>query len=166
MLELFHELELKFTPSQKRAMNKLPRARILMSPAQLLLLREMERPAMGSLTTMLLAILAIYASSLPYTEAQCPVLTGISPPSGGPMFDYYISGSNLDQVANVTSSSVSSLNVTMINSTSIRFNFLGSASGSITITLAPVQSGCNQVSDTIFLVLSGEWNRHACRCRA
>ena len=120
---------------------------------------DLERSAMGSLITMLLAILAILSSSLPYTTAQCPVLTGISPPSGRSVssFDYYISGTNLDLVANVTSTPASSLNVTMINSTSIRFNFLSSTTvGSVTITLNPTQSGCNAVSDSIFLVLSGE----------
>ena len=123
---------------------------------------------MGSLTIVLLAILATYLSFLPYSEAQCPVLTGISPPSGRSVssFNYYITGSNLDQVVNVTSTPASPLNVSMINSTSIRFNFLSSATGSITITLTPVQSGCNQVSDSIFLVLSGKCTLLLLYCHA
>ena len=92
--------------------------------------------------------------------AQCPALTSISPPSGlrDPSFTYVITGTALDQVANVTSSALT-LSYTIVDSTSIRFNFVTTASsdtGNIVITLNPTPSNCNQTSNTIFVLLLGK----------
>ena len=108
----------------------------------------------------LLLIAAILCCSVTrMAAAQCPALTSISPPSGlrDPSFTYMIAGTALDQVANVTSSALT-LSYTIVDSTSIRFNFLATASsdtGKIEITLVPTQSNCNQTSDTIFVLLLG-----------
>ena len=109
----------------------------------------------------LLLIAAILCCGLARVAVtQCPTLTSISPPSGlrDPSFTYVISGTALDQVANVMSSALA-ISYTIVDSTSIRFNFVTTTSpdtGNIVITLVPTASNCNQTSDTIFVLLLGK----------
>ena len=119
---------------------------------------------LGGVTEMANNTLLLIAASLccclaRVAVAQCPALTSISPPSGlrDPSFTYVITGTDLDQVANVTSSMLT-LTYTIVDSTSIRFNFVTTSSNTnnIVITLVPTQSNCNQTSDTIFVLLPGK----------
>ena len=136
-----------------------------MSPTRQCMQTRQERlarvTAMVNNRLLLIAATCILCCDLAQVAvAQCPALTSISPPSGlrDPSFTYVITGTALDQVANVTSSALT-LSYTIVDSTSIRFNFVTTAStntGNIVITLVPTQSNCNQTSDNIHVLLLGK----------